>query len=264
MVAAAKAKAKAKEPVATPQKASAKPAKAVKAKVQPAVLPPLDAPLPKGKLRSAVLEEAWRGWPALERFGLYVHRADSDAFVCYHKFAACYAARKFIEAAAAGAELKMLPNGDLLAGRHVFRSPNTERFGDASKACASMKEVYDHKYTKEEEEWVLPVPYDGYAASLAGIKQPLQQRIEEGLARVGIDPIKQSQRDKAEPRAKAARGPRVAGSGGALAIKDDMPWDQKVRRMAKTLCGEANGGDLSLWRTFKPAAERRLKEAEKK
>lgn len=250
-----------------PAKPVAAPAKAAKAKApvpEPAVE---EAPLPKSSARREVLAEPWQGWPAVERFGLYFYVAESDAFVCYHKFAACYAARKFVEAAAGGTELKLLPNGDLAAGRYIVRSPNTQRFGDAAKASASMQELYEHRYTKDEAAWVLPIPYDGLAANLAGVKLPMQQRMEARMVEAGQDPTVEAVR-RAEGGKAAAAGPKVArgpreAAGDPLAIKADMPWDQQVRRMAKKLCSDANGGDLALWRTFKPAAEKRLKEAGK-
>jgi hypothetical protein len=252
-------------------KPASKPVKAVAAKPQepPAkgkAPPPLDAPLPKGNLRSAVLEEAWRGWPAVERFGLYFHKADGDEFVCYHKFNACYAARKFVEAASGGAELRMLPNGDLSAGRYVVRSPNPDRYGDAAKVCASMQELFDHKYTKEEAAWVLPIPYDGYAASLAGTKHPMQQRMEDRMVAQGVDPtvaaVQRASGGAATASPKAARAPRAAAGSGPkdpYAIKADMPWDQKVRRMAKKMQVEATGKEDG-WKALKAAAEKRCKE----
>lgn len=221
--------------------------------------PPLDKPLPKGKLRNEQLEEAWRGWPALERFGLYFHKADGDEFVCYHKFNACYAARKFIEAAAGGAELRMLPNGDLSAGRYVVRSPNVERYGDAAKVCASMQEVYDHKYTPLEAAWVLPIPYDGYAASLAGVKHPLQQRMEERMAAAGVDPAVVTA--KGVKPVREPRVPRIAGSGskdGIAVIKDGMPYSTKVRITAKRLSLEATGSKDN-WKQYKAQAEAEAK-----
>lgn len=261
---AAKAKAaKGKPAKAVAAKPQTPPAKAAKAKAPPPETAVAEAPLPKGKLRSAVLEEAWRGWPAVERFGLYFHKADGDEFVCYHKFNACYAARKFIEAAAGGAELRLLPNGDLSAGRYVVRSPNPDRYGDAAKACASMQEVFKHKYTKEEAEWILPIPYDGYAALLAGVKHPLQQRMEDRMVAQGQDPTVEAVRKTGGAAPKAARAPRAAGAGGGskdpYAIKADMPWDQKVRRMAKKLQHDETGSEEG-WRTKKAAAERRCKE----
>jgi hypothetical protein len=256
--------AKAKAVAAKPQ---TPPAKAAKAKAPPPETPVAEAPLPKGGMRKQVLEEAWRGWPAVERFGLYFHKADGDEFVCYHKFAACYAARKFIEAASGGAELRMLPNGDLSAGRYVVRSPNPDRYGEAAKVCASMQEVFDHKYNDLEKAWPLPVPYDGMAAMLAGTKHPLQQRMEDAMVRQGLDPTVEAAKrasggSKAEAGPKAPRAPRAAGgaaSGDPYAIKADMPWDQKVRRMAKKMQHDATGSEDG-WRNLKAAAEKRCKE----
>ena len=237
--------------------ATAKSEAAVPAKAKPARPQPADLDTPN-KPRGKALEPAWHGWPKQERFCLYFHNAESDDLLAYIKFGACYAAKKFVEAVAGDEPITMLKNGDMVLGnRVVVRSPNKEKFGAASKVLASMQEVYDHKYTPAEAEWTLPCPYDGKAAILGGRKSPTMERLEAEAA-AGPQPVRVK-----EPR--APRAPRPAGSGSSdpLAIRDDMPWDQKVRRMAKKLCAEANGGDIALWRNYKAAGERRLKEASK-
>ncbi len=269
-----KDKVKLPEPVAPAPVAKTKPAKAPKwqqpaskatpvaasevapvAKVKAARPKPaeLDAPhKPKGK----PLEPAWHGWPKQERFCLYFHKQDGD-FVCYTKFGACYAAKKFIEAVADGADITLGHDGSLHIGeRYVVTCPSPATYGNSAKALAPMREIYEHKYTPAELEWNLPVPYNGTAAMMAGRAHPMMAKLEE---------LKAARPDIAPRKAREPRAPRVPGAAGEakdpFKIKDDMPWDQKVRRMAKKLCADANGGDIALWRNFKQAGERQLKGA---
>jgi len=149
-------------PKANPHRPSAA-AKAVK-KATKEALAPAAAPAPakaapapeKRKVR--VLAPAWNGWPQIERYTFYIDHAENGTFLAYLKFGAKYSARKFIEAVADGKPLELLGDKSILAGRCIFRYPDTD-------ICV---EVFNHKYSPDEAEWSLPPPYDGYAARLAG------------------------------------------------------------------------------------------------
>lgn len=246
---AAPAPAKAAKPKEPPAKAAqsaskGQPAPAVEAAATP-------APAAPTKPRSKPLEPAWLGWPKVERHGLYIHRASDGQLVCFHKFAATYAAKKFLEAAANGEKLVLLPDGAVSFSTYLV----TQISRDSSPVNGTMQEIVEHKYTPEEAAWELPMPYDGYAAQLAGIARP--RAVPEAPATAAS--AKASPAKEAAP--KQPRAPRAAGSGKSdpYAIRADMPMSRKVRRTAQRLQMEETGKEEG-WQAMKPRAAKLVKD----
>lgn len=132
------------------------------------------------------LEPAWVGWPRHERHCIYFSGPD-DKMLCYHKFAATYAAKKFCMAISDLSTWRLIDNFKIQLNEKVSVSADT------------AAEIFKHKLTKQEEAWVLPVPYDTYAANIAGVQSPAFARLEAAKATAYTAMVKGGAQSQAAP-----------------------------------------------------------------
>lgn len=182
------------------------------------------------------LPPAWNGWPKGERFCIYFSHPNGE-LICYHKFAACYAAKKFVQVAGNGAEWVLKDSHNILVGDRLVVTTD------------AASELFKHQLTKQEDAWVLPPPYDGYAARIAGVETPLMQRVRL-MAETGKMPVLEGEKASPTP-ARAAVAARVTRGALIKAPKTVVGSDSTIHLKQKGNPCKAGTKSYAIFACFK-------------